>query len=279
MPNLSRRSFAGWLGTGMLLQGSPGFLRPPSSNRFTVYGALLHSNEPDLRQWGINPIYLFDRGIWKDGESRFSTPDPDLVAERIERLPNDGAPLVMDFEFYKTRTREEAIASREGLRRITETFARYAGDRPIGIYEYLPRRNYWGSIGARDSPEFKEWQDLNTLMSSLARSVDLVFPSLYTFHDNPTQWQRYARAQISEARRISNKPVIPFIWPDFHYNGTAGTLEPIPRKFWRLQLETLVSIADGIVIWGGWDPISRERVPWDNQAPWWIETLCFLQGQ
>ena len=274
---LSRRSFTGALGASLLASNAGWAAGSRHDRAFKVYGALLHSSEPDLRPYGINPIYLFDRGIWKEGASRFSSPDPDLVAERILRLPDDGEPLVLDFEFFKLGTREQAIKSREGLRRIAETFGRFAGGRPIGIYDYLPRRNYWDSLQPTRSPRFKEWQDLNTLMSPLESSVDVLFPSLYTFHDNPQQWQRYARAQVSEARRISNKPVIPFIWPDFHYNGKDGPLNAIPRAFWRLQLDTLAEIADGIVIWGGWDPAARKRVVWDDEAPWWVETRLFLR--
>ena len=274
---LSRRAFTGALGASALASNAGWAVGSRHDRAFKVYGALLHSGEPDLRPYGVNPIYLFDRGIWSEGTSQFSPPDPDVVAGKIARLPDDGAPLVLDFEFFKLRSQEEAIKSREALRQIAETFGRFANGRPIGIYDYLPRRNYWDSLKPLHSPSFKEWQDLNTLMSPLESSVDVLFPSLYTFHDNPRQWQRYARAQVREARRISDKPVIPFIWPDFHYNGKAGPLEAISRAFWRLQLDTLAEIADGIVIWGGWDPSTRKRVMWNDNAPWWVETRLFLR--
>lgn len=277
LPDISRRAFTCGLGTSLLMP-SPLLAMQDGRRHFKVYSALLHANQPDLRPYGIDPIYLFDRGIWKNDASRHSAPDPGLVAERIAHVPDDDAPLVMDFEFFQMRSREETIRSRDAMQRIAETFDRFAGNRPIGFYGYLPVRNYWDSIESATSPRYRKWQELNSLMSPLAQSIDMLFPSLYTFYNNPRQWQQYALAQVAEARRISNKPVVPFIWPDFHHNGKNGPREAIPRDFWRLQLNTLAQIADGLVIWGGWDTVSWSRLRWDDKAPWWIETQQFLRG-
>jgi len=77
---------------------------------------------------------------------------------------------------------------------------------------------------------------------------------------------------VSEAKRY-NKSVYPFIWPYYHDSNTALKGQLISADFWRLQLETLNSLAvDGIVIWGGY------KLPWDDQAPWWLETLSFINA-
>ncbi len=284
---ISRRSFAAAAGAGAAALASPAMLKPASASMlahkpdrlpFQVFAALLHEQEPDLKPDGLDPIYLFDRGIWAAGATRLDVPDDRLVKARVDRLPENGSPLVMDFEFFKFRNSREALASRNSLKAIARSFRNASGDRPIGFYEYLPRREFWSAIAGKDSAKYHQWQLKNDFFAELEPYVDTLFPSIYTFHDDPKKWVKYARAQVSEARRISDKPVIPFIWHDFHYNGQDGPLVPIPASFWRLQLETLSEIADGIVIWGGWDPVKRTRVVWDNQADWWLETQNFMRA-
>ena len=277
LPDISRRAFTCGLGTSLLMPSPLMAMQCRRRRSFKVYSALLHANQPDLRPYGIDPIHLFDRGIWKNDAERHSAPDAGLVAGRIARVPDDGAPLVMDFEFFQMRSREETIRSRDAMQRIAQTFDRFAGNRPIGFYGYLPVRNYWDAIESARSPKFRQWQELNSLMAPLAQSVDMLFPSIYTLYNNPHQWESYALAQVAEARRISTKPVVPFIWPDFHHNGNDGPLEAIPRDFWRFQLNTLAQVADGLVIWGGWDMARWSPVRWEDSAPWWIETQQFLR--
>jgi hypothetical protein len=274
---MSRRGFTAGLGASALTLSAPLLPHVPKAGGFKVYGSLLHAGEPDLRPDGINPIYLFDRGIWAEGISRHGAPDAGLIAQRLAKLPDDGAPIVMDFEYFKFRTREEAEASRQSLEIIAETFRLASAGRPIGFYGYLPRREFWRAIEGTHTNRYKAWQKQNAFLAPLESSVDMLFPSIYTFHDDPKKWRTYAIAQVREARQLSDKPVIPFIWPDFHYNGEDGPLAPIPAYFWRLQLETLAEIADGLVIWGGWDPVKRRRVAWDDEAPWWLETQDFMR--
>src|SRR5690606_26877227 len=103
----------------------------------------------------------------------------------------------------------------------------------------------------------------------LAAAVDIIFPSLYTFYDQPEQWQRYAIGNVAEARQYG-KPVYPFIWPQFHDSGAE-----IPSTFWRQQLETVYAEADGLVIWSP----ARGRPTWNPSAPWWQATTDFLQSR
>jgi len=99
--------------------------------------------------------------------------------------------------------------------------------------------------------------------------VEVIFPSLYTFYNDQKSWDIYAKGMIEEARRY-NKPVYVFLWPEFHVSNRILKGKEIPAKFWRHQLELCRGLADGIVIWGGW----QER--WKEDAPWWIETKAFL---
>jgi hypothetical protein len=93
-------------------------------------------------------------------------------------------------------------------------------------------------------------QQDNNRAASLARGVDMVFPSLYTFYPDQAGWLSFAAAQVCEARRLSSGPVYVFLWPEYHPGSSSGG-EAISPDYWRFQLETARRLADGIVIWGG----------------------------
>ncbi len=103
----------------------------------------------------------------------------------------------------------------------------------------------------------------------LARKVDILFPSLYTYYDDVEGWRTYARITLEEARRFG-KPVYAFLWPEFHDSNEKLKGHYLPVDFWRMEMELCYELADGIVIWGGW------QQTWDDHAPWWIETKAFL---
>ncbi|HWL71732.1 MAG TPA: hypothetical protein VNS22_25595, partial [Geminicoccus sp.] len=92
-------------------------------------------------------------------------------------------------------------------------------------------------------------------------------PSLYTITENRDQWVTFAKANIAEARKYG-KPVIPFVWPQYHDTMLGKGTEYLPIKFWELQLNTIYELSDGIAIWGsvkkggGWDA-------WDAKKDWW----------
>ncbi len=68
-----------------------------------------------------------------------------------------------------------------------------------------------------------------------------------------------------------NKPVIVFLWPEYHDSNMILKGNYIEKEFWRLQLDTVFKYADGLIIWGGW------KQEWDSNAIWWKETIQFIQ--
>ena len=66
-----------------------------------------------------------------------------------------------------------------------------------------------------------------------------------------------------------NQPVIAFIWPEYH-NRSRYPDELIAREFWRIQLETLFEIADGVIIW------SNQEESIDTGSGWWQATVEFV---
>lgn len=251
-----------------------------SVNRpFRVFDGLLLTGKPDLSPYGIEPIHIVDRGIWRPGADRHSAPDPALIQRYVAGLPNDGAPIVLDFESYRLGGTDQDAAFAFGqLRRIATMFRAAAPGRSLGFYETMPIRDYWRAIRPSSAPEYRAWQRENDRLAPLAANVDLLFPSVYTFYPDSDGWVAYASAQICEARRLSSKPVYLFLWPQYH-DSVARRGEYIDARYWRVQLETAYRLADGVVIWGGFDPNTSAIHPWDPQQAWWQETQRFLRDR
>jgi len=204
------------------------------------------------------------------------TPDPNHIRTvHIPRIFKNKLPdlHVLDIEHWPKKVSKDGPKNVEEtitkLETILDIFRESTPSIPHGLYGLLPTRNYWTPVRGKRA-EVEEWQEDNIFLSPLGNHVDVICPSLYTFYDEPENWVTYAKANIDEARRY-NKPVVPFIWPQYHVSNKSlkGTL--VSRPFWRTQLETMHANADGVVIWGGF------REEWDANAPWFEETVSFIK--
>ena len=245
---------------------------------FVVYEGLLYRGMPDLSRHGITKLPIVDRGIWSALGDK-APPDPEMVAKVVRTFPANTSPIVLDFEGFSLNGTDKLVQeSIERIKQISTEFRRQAPDRKIGNYGPPPIRDYWRSIQRdRNNPKFKAWQTENDRLAELEGNMDLLFPSLYTFYNNPTGWQTFAISQICEARRLSTKPVIAFLWPEFHDSGTSNKEPFIDAEFWKLQLTVVKEYADGIVLWGGYDLKQGRPRNWDESAAWWSETKLFME--
>lgn len=254
--------------------------QPEPPKPFKVFDATLYRDKPDLSEYGVlsisavNPNHLTPSSWWTDP---LQLPDQSSVETRIDAVV---APLVFfDIEHWNVRgTQSQTVDS---LVKYLTVFAWAKMQRPdviMGYYGVPPIRDYWRAIKPEGDLTRMAWVAENDRLALLARVVDVLFPSLYTFYDNQAGWVEYAVANIKEAKRLANgKPVYPFIWPQYHNSNAALKGQFIPPEYWRLQLETIREHADGVVIWGGWiDYVGP--APWDEQAPWWVETKDFING-
>jgi len=117
----------------------------------------------------------------------------------------------------------------------------------------------------------------NETRQIVADSVDVLYPSLYTYHDDPEDWKLWASAIITKAKSMAKgKKVIPFIWPMFHQSSKSykNSKKILPAKYWRAQLELVATMADGFVIWNG---AFGNKGKWDDKVQWWEETKLFIE--
>ncbi len=238
---------------------------------FAVYDGTIYKNKPNLSSYGIKGITIVYAGaMWTKADDHDKPPSPDVLRRLGQKATTDIA--VLDIEHWPLTGDPASVSA--SVAKYLQTLKLFKQQNPqlkIGFYGVAPQRNYWDAIGQPNSPKQATWKATNDSVASIAQLSDILFPSVYTFYRDEEGWQRYAIAQIQEARRIGGgKPVYIFLWPQLHAGDVGG--DYLNSDFWRMELETAKNHADGVVIWGG------VNQTWDPTAPWWIETQNFLKN-
>jgi hypothetical protein len=250
----------------------------PAQRPFRIFDATAYIGRPDMSRYGIEPIHIIDRGIWPNGGLR-GLPDPALVRRYVESLPPGDTPIVLDFEQYDLVGSDQAAGvARRDLGAIADAFRAAAPNRRIGFYGIVPIPDWARALAGAGSPPYREWQRQNDRMRAMQSRVDFVFPPAYTVNRDRAAWASFAASQICEARRLSSKPLYVFLWPEFH-DGSPLVGQYLEADFWRFQLETAHRLADGVVIFGGYDIRANRPRQWNPQAPWYQPTLDFIRDR
>lgn len=246
--------------------------RLPSASQgsFLVFDGLLYTDKPDLRTLGMVPI----RGINPPviGNRSADEVDHAQVRATLQLLVGYQGLIYLDYEQWQVY--QIPVAQLAGnikkLNQVAQIAHEVLPGAQLGYYGLLPCFDYWNLV-QNNQEKIKNWQDCNAQLDQIAQHVDVIFPSLYTFYNDPQGWDIYAGATLQAARRYG-KPVYAFLWPEFHVSNRFLKDRNLPGNFWRHELEFCRTRADGIVIWGGY------QKPWDDQAAWWLETKTFLAG-
>ena len=252
---------------------------PTPNAGFRVFEIMGYLDQPDLMaEYGIEPLKIWYRGtFWPGGTPKlgsldFSLPKRSLVEKAARKSP---ALSVIDIEHWPINS-EHASKSVPNYLQVLQWFkeALPAGHK-TGLYSTVPVREYWKVV--RSIPaQYADWQRQNDLAINLARAVDVLYPSIYTFYPDRDGWRRYAIAQIKEARRLApGKPVYAFLWPEYHPSNKGLKGRAIEPDYWRMQLDTMREHADGLVIW----TLSGTRdIPFAQIPMWWLETVDFMRS-
>lgn len=238
------------------------------SREFLVFDSLLYQGKPSLDEYGIHLL----RGM--NPPSGSNNPDDPVdearTHEHMKSLREQSGLVYLDYEMWPLNDSSSNVVAESVEKYITvaDIARSEAPNAVLGYYGILPCREYWGLV-ARDPKKLSAWSECNRAGEAIAKHVDVIFPSLYTFYNDQKSWDIYAAGMIKEARRFQ-KPVYVFLWPEFHSSNSSLRGTTIPAEFWRHQLEFCRSRVDGIVIWGGW----QEK--WNENAPWWIQTKAFM---
>jgi len=221
----------------------------------------------------------------------------DAVRERIihhtETHMEDNKTYILDIEHWPTGASNTPEERAESVRKLSEVIDIIKSVRPtvkLGYYSMVPGRNYWDvyeNCAWNDSrhelclEREQRWHDANTELLPLAQKVDFLFPSIYTFYNNPEGWTHYARANIEEAQRLAElagrKPVYAYIWPRYHGSNNDGlAYTPIDGAFWRLQLEVVHKTGvEGAIVWDVAQWLTLQQVAKNEE--WFAQTLDFMR--
>lgn len=246
---------------------------------FLVLDATLYKNKPNLAVHRIKPLHVvYGHKFWNDTKPMDNLPaettTKQLARDAVLQAGETGLTCI-DIEHWPLHGDSQVVAqSTAKYIQIAKWFHAISPTLKIGYYGNLPLRDYWRAIKGTNDRKYREWQTENDRIKAIASAVDVLFPSLYTFYPDKNGWEKYAVAQIREARRF-NKPIYVFLWPQYHDSNRFLRGKYISADFWRFQLETAHKYADGIVIWGGW--ADNGPAEWDENAPWWGVTKTFME--
>ena len=260
--------------TGLSLGGYDALAATLKSN-FQARDATRYPQNPNLAPYGMkNIVVAYENSLWPSGASK-STPNASYILNSyIPKIKKQNPDVVViDIEVWKltpSMSSSQVTSVINKFKTVIGAFRKGLPKAKLGLYMGLPYRNWLAPCGdpKKRASRTTSWRNHNLRLRPLADSVDIIFPSLYTFYSDSSSvkcWPTYANANIKEAR-IYGKPVWGFLWMKYHKGGAW-----IPRTFWRTQLDATYAGADGLVVWS-----KAGSDKWSWSAPWWLETKDFL---
>ncbi|MES1195335.1 MAG: hypothetical protein ABUL58_00115 [Steroidobacter sp.] len=231
------------------------------ASEFVVFDGLLHQKKPGSRRLGLAPITAI-ANIWRKKSQQ--EVDEDGVISALRQLPAQTHTAFFDIECWPVLRVTDSIRM-ESLRkfmRVAEITRREKPELKFGFYGIPPAHTYWPLATSQFKDEYQEWRQANRTLKPLAEQVDFIFPSLYTYYEDRDGWKRYATAMLDAARH-HEKPVMPFLWFEYHDSNSQLRDHELNAASWREELALCHQLADGVVLWGGY------QRNWSDSARWW----------
>lgn len=244
------------------------------NQQFMLFDEIRLKNKPNLTKYGLKKLHLVPAAaMWPKGAT-LDEPNPEYVKRYIKWEYPKKDIICLNIEHWPvTLNRMDKTTVDRNIEKLLSVFRAAKSVRPndlIGYYGIIPIRDYHAPV-KNIQHEMVKWQDANRYLNRIAKEMDVIFPSLYTFYKDQNGWKKYAKVNLQEARRYG-KPVYAFIWPQYHGSNKKLGGKFVGKEYWKVQLETVYQYADGVVIWTPW----TNRGYWDENAGWWIATKEFV---
>lgn len=235
-------------------------LAQASGKSFIVYDNMFYKGKPNTTQAGlIRSNILYENKIWPNRQNVGTLPDRGAFQALARAAIANPGPLVIDIETVSVRTNSEPARQNA---QILATLADWAHEAAPGKIVGYYGTNTLSDVPSANLPFARE----------LAKHVDAFFPSLYTFDDDRSRWERRAKTLLAQSRALDpKKPVYFYLWPQYH-DGTKNAFRYVSGDYWKFQLETARRYGDGVVIW------SSSSYAWDPQSGWWDATQDFARS-
>ena len=219
--------------------------------------------------------------LWENNEDRDKLPNKNKFCRLVRNIKPEYSLVVIDIENWPLSTRwanqEVVNESIEKYKTVIDWAKKCRVDLKFGFYGQIPISDHQLILKGENSKENRFWVQQHDATIELAKAVDALFPSLYTVYDEEYKWEILAKEYIKMARKLANgKPVYAYIWPQYHEGNKEKKGTFINRRFWRKQLELVYELADGAVVWGGW---NNGPMKWNENEEWWLETKEFISSK
>lgn len=245
--------------------------RITTPDSYVIFDATLFKDKPDLSKFGIHRLQvIYQNQLWASGKAG-EKPDEYRVREIARQLAGKDRLVCLDIEHWELRTGSQ-VQIEHNLLKLMNIIDWMHAENPglrLGYYRLIPQAEYWAPVTGNHR-SLQNWYAANRFRQPLAERVDVLFPAVYTFTDDPDKWEIFAKANIAQARKYG-KAIYPFIWPKYHQAAPSHLRGKwVSPEMWRRQLEVCRDHADGVVIWGG------HNENWDPQSSWWQITRQFM---
>jgi hypothetical protein len=203
--------------------------------------------------------------------------DTDFLTKFAQTLPVTSVPYLIDIESwpipYATSDINDTIVKDSVAKYVLvmKTLKMARPDLKFGLWSVIPNVSVYEPIPTPLT--LARAEHLYTLTLPIAEFVDFLAPNLYSGWTDQNKFISDYEQVFPMARRY-NKPIIPFIWPEYDIVPSIPYGTYISDANWKSIIMLTRDKGDGIVLWGGPNYALPENDPnyrrtWSNTISWW----------
>lgn len=236
---------------------------------FAWLEATLYRPRPTPLMPGLDRLsVLYGSDLWPRAMRDHSEPHEETIRERAREFRGRDR-VCLDIEHWPTNDPDRPERTTASLAKLLQVLAWWREENPgtrIGYYGIVPEVSPNEARDGAGGWRMETVRRRNDALTSLVDAVDDLYPVLYTIVEPRERdlFNRYLGVKIGEGRRVAQgKPIIPFVWPDYHRGLVpkfAG--QQLPADWWEEQIALIREHADGVVVW------SEPGTAFEADAPW-----------